>query len=758
MIGSLYSGISGIKTHQFGIDVTSNNIANVNTTGFRANSPEFKSLFATSLDYINANSPISNDYNYGSTVSANPINSNDGSYVSSDGQFNVAYSGKGWFVVGTNKNGAFDVNNPNYQNQQNYFTRDGSFSLDAEGYLVNSSGLYMYGINLGKIGEDGALTGTNNITQDYEKLAGSNLEPIRIPKDLYYRPTLTTEVDLAVNLNRTKNPKAITSVFKDADGNFDMQKFKDSDFGIFMDGSGKPIDAKNFKDIKISIEQDGNTITHEFIYGDAGENGFKTVGELIDKIKEKTGLDVGLKLNDEGNPIDCSLYITNNSMQDMEIDISGKLADKLGISAKDKKLNSSFASSIESFGFGKEYKDGEYVKYNGMIFQKNGDGVSAGNPLEDEGGWKIADSSSVADYDSNKEYKENDLIIVNGTIYKRTSEELGVDEEGNPIPPNEDTQGWEAVGESVNGEIPTYEEGQNYDENSYVLHNGVLYKKINGSGSTNPSEDRNGWRSINSNSISSTSLNVPSYTSNTEIFSDTGEKFILRNEFLLVEQGDKEAVPPIPEKWEVKTAIYDMEGKVMISDEEHTSEITFDAEGKPTAPAFDIPFLDGTINVDLTQADGKPTTNHAYTDSAVRAEWQDGTEAGLMKDIIINDDGVIIVNFTNGKNEPIGRFGLAAFVNDQGLSKVGGNLFKMNVTIRNGETVIVSGPPLMAWNENGYANLKYGKVLDHMLETSNVDTGTALTDLIVYQRGYQMSSKAISTADQLMQEAIGLKK
>ena len=82
----------------------------------------------------------------------------------------------------------------------------------------------------------------------------------------------------------------------------------------------------------------------------------------------------------------------------------------------------------------------------------------------------------------------------------------------------------------------------------------------------------------------------------------------------------------------------------------------------------------------------------------------------------------------------------------------------MNVTIRNGQTIVVSGPPLMAWNENGYANLKYGKVMDHMLETSNVDTGTALTDLIVYQRGYQMSSKAISTADQLMQEAIGLKK
>lgn len=58
MVGSFYNGISGIKTHQFGIDSTSNNIANVNTTGYRGNLPEFKSLFATNLNFINSNSPL----------------------------------------------------------------------------------------------------------------------------------------------------------------------------------------------------------------------------------------------------------------------------------------------------------------------------------------------------------------------------------------------------------------------------------------------------------------------------------------------------------------------------------------------------------------------------------------------------------------------------------------------------------------------------------------------------------------------------
>ena len=129
-----------------------------------------------------------------------------------------------------------------------------------------------------------------------------------------------------------------------------------------------------------------------------------------------------------------------------------------------------------------------------------------------------------------------------------------------------------------------------------------------------------------------------------------------------------------------------------------------------------------------------------------------------MKDIVINDDGIIMVNFSNGKIESVGRFGIAAFVNDQGLSKVGGNLFELNIRTINGVTSVVSGEPLLAWNEGGLAGLKFGRVLDKMLETSNVDTGTALTDLIVFQRGYQMSAKSITTADELMKEAIGLKR
>lgn len=765
MVGAFYNGISGVRTHQFGIDSTSNNIANINTIGYRANLPEFKSLFATNMDYVNASSPISNDYNYGSTIGSNAINANDGTYVSADGDYNVAYSGKGWFVVGLNKNGAFDINAPVYNGtQQNYFTRDGSFSLDGEGYLVNSSGYYMYGINLGKIAPDGTLTGTNNLEADYAGLSGSNLQPLQIPKNLQYKPTLTTEVGLSINLNRTQNPKGIENL-KDENDNFSMEKFLTQNLNAMMNAKGESLDPKHYKDISISIEQAGFTTKYTFTYG-AAENGFTTMGELMELIKEQTGLTLGLKLDSEGNPSDCSMYLSNGGAQDVKVSVSGKLADKLGLKANSINLESAFGSVIKDFVDNTEYQNQDYVKYQGMIFQKNGEGIANGNPLDNPDGWTLVDSSGVPPYQNAQatSYAKDSLVVSDGKVYRKLTD--NVTEITDPATgvisiaaPEEDAVNWEEVATAVRGEVAEYTDGTTYAQDSIVSYNGILYRKTNGAGNTNPTEDTNGWSMVSISSLSSTQLQVPTYETNTEIYSDSGEKFILKTQYILLEQANREVTPEVLERWEVRSSIYDGVGKVMVSENPTISEITFNDDGTANAPVFQVPFNGGSVSVDLTKtADGKTTSNFAYADSDVKSINQDGTEAGIMKEVIIDENGIIMVNFTNGKLEPIGRFGIAAFVNDQGLSKVGGNLFQMNARTINGQTAVVSGPPLLAWEEDGIARLKFGKVLDHMLETSNADTGTALTDLIVYQRGYQMSAKSITTADQLMQEAIQLKR
>ena len=96
------------------------------------------------------------------------------------------------------------------------------------------------------------------------------------------------------------------------------------------------------------------------------------------------------------------------------------------------------------------------------------------------------------------------------------------------------------------------------------------------------------------------------------------------------------------------------------------------------------------------------------------------------------------------------------FANDQGLKKVGGNLFALNPSTVNGETTQLSGNPKLVWDES--SNLKQGKILQGYVETSNVDVADALTNLILMQRGYSMNAKAFTTSDDLIKEAIALKR
>ncbi len=105
----------------------------------------------------------------------------------------------------------------------------------------------------------------------------------------------------------------------------------------------------------------------------------------------------------------------------------------------------------------------------------------------------------------------------------------------------------------------------------------------------------------------------------------------------------------------------------------------------------------------------------------------------------------------------MGRVGITAFVNDQGLKKVGGNLFSLDVQGFGGQVGMLSGPPLLGWDENS-GGLKFGQVIDNMIEYSNVNIADALTELIVFQRGYSFNAKAFTTGDDLIKEAIALKR
>ena len=109
-------------------------------------------------------------------------------------------------------------------------------------------------------------------------------------------------------------------------------------------------------------------------------------------------------------------------------------------------------------------------------------------------------------------------------------------------------------------------------------------------------------------------------------------------------------------------------------------------------------------------------------------------------DISISDDGFVFVK-SQGHSFLVGRLSTAGFRNDQGLEPMGGNLFQASQ---------YSGNP---FNSDTMNIIRGGA-----LERANIDYGSTLTQIMVYQKAFEASSKSITTSDEFLQTAIQMKK
>lgn len=138
MLRSLNTGISGLQQFQMQIDVVGNNIANVNTTGFKTGRTNFEDSFSQALSGTNT------QVGSGVNMAAISNNFNQGAVTSTAVGTDLAIAGEGFFMV----------RNP--IDSSLYATRAGDFRLDSTGYLVSNDGLRVQGYNdsaLGTIGD-----------------------------------------------------------------------------------------------------------------------------------------------------------------------------------------------------------------------------------------------------------------------------------------------------------------------------------------------------------------------------------------------------------------------------------------------------------------------------------------------------------------------------------------------------------------------------------------------------------------------------
>ncbi len=175
MLRSLYSGISGLRAHQTMLDVTGNNIANVNTAGYKGSSVQFQdtlSQLTRSGSTARAETGGTNAAQVGLGVQVAAISTNfaQGSAQATGRSTDMMISGDGFFI--TSKGG-----------EQSY-ARAGAFNFDSLGRLVSPDG----GLVQGWAAANGAVN------------SGGPLGNIRIAKDMVAPPTATSKAVLGGNL------------------------------------------------------------------------------------------------------------------------------------------------------------------------------------------------------------------------------------------------------------------------------------------------------------------------------------------------------------------------------------------------------------------------------------------------------------------------------------------------------------------------------------------------------------------------------
>ncbi|MBP9756363.1 MAG: flagellar hook protein FlgE, partial [Phenylobacterium sp.] len=161
--------------------------------------------------------------------------------------------------------------------------------------------------------------------------------------------------------------------------------------------------------------------------------------------------------------------------------------------------------------------------------------------------------------------------------------------------------------------------------------------------------------------------------------------------------------------------------------------------GASPAWATNLGITGQTINFDLTRLASRPET------SSVTQVNSDGASVGNVVGVEVDENGVVSAIFDNSEIRQVAKIALATFPNPDGLTPVSGNAYRP--TIQSGEFVLKE--PTVAGA---------GQIAASTLEASTVDLSAEFTGLISTQKAYSASSKIITTADQMLEELINIKR
>ncbi len=747
MISALWTGIAGLSSQQTALDNESNNIANVNTVGYKASRVSFADLMYQ--DSIGKGASVTNaekQYTQGS------LNLTGSSY-------DVALSGDGFFVV-SNKNFS--------GTSENYYTRAGNFRMGENGTLQDAAGNEVQGWAINAIDATSDVTSTNSnltyFTDLFTEIAGNQIiqfsnkiETYAAKMSDYTQSVKSDSSSLSGSGIKTKSTKicdieALISNYSKALESYAQNPEQTSSPSFsqtsIIDYPNSSSTMLNSEGDQIYIYIDGNKITQNYISTTATEE-FKTSLLQAGDTNNLTTVD------DTTDPLNQITTITptavNNTRYELTIGSTTVYYDS-DTTATTQEILDGLQEAIEDSGL--------------TGFSISNDGTN----LVLNYGNTTPTTSSVATYKSNA-VNSYDVEASRVTTYKALADQISnitglkaytVDSSNNLSTSNVDIlNGTIKIDSIIPGDSFTLGDlAEVSGTTEQIGTKNTLTNAVEGSGEAAVKSAMEALRNMisgnqqdvyessdilsddNSNTLSFNLGDTISYTINgtTVITDTTNNNYSEALEDLITKINSDATLQQIVEAKNIngklviesKNAGEEFSGVLVFNDglNSYTKEKNSDSSGNSGAGAE---FMQIVTTLDQTSSKSSlqlKLDTLGLTDSS-------------FGEFSVDDSGVITMT-QDGIDYIVGQLAIAQFNNNIGLEAVGDNL--LSATNK-------SGDPIYSVNNNNGTSVE-----SETLELSTADLSESLVNLMVFQRAFEANAKSITTADEILSTLINLKR
>lgn len=702
MVRSLYSGISGLRNHQVGMDVTGNNIANVNTVGFKAGRITFEESMAQLLQGASrpaGNAGGTNPLQVGLGMSVGSIDTilSQGNLQTTGQITDLALEGKAYFAF---SNG-----------EGNFYGRNGALQLDSLGRLVSpTNGFRLQGMTAATDGTYPPGSAIGDLRIPYgEKAPAQETNLVRFACNLDSDSEgLGTVAHSNRYLAQAEETDTMSSLI-DTDGN-DLGIQAGDQMIISVSGQDPQYvnvtSTMSMADFATEVQNYLRNVTGSaFITADA-TGGNLTVDATLDPAVNIVGLAV------TSSRPGSNSYVSNAFSFPPSIS-GGSSYTVTGIRAP-ATANDNLSDVFDANGQPLGLEVGDPININGAVGGRNIPTTSAvfNDPADPTSITTLADLANLIQ-------QAFRLPQSDGTIYDNPSVSINqANTDDDRIPDGSIViRGQREEAFAVNSISISATDGNNSVPAPRRFNANMSFTEIQAARNTG---------------VQGTSIVV---------YDESGDAHTITTQF--THSG-------IPGEWlwEITT-----EGGEQITGG-NRGRITFGQDGSPSSFTFDdnstafrFDPMNGSNEVDINLDVGTPGSYRGITQfrspSTTVAREQNGYAMGKLQEISIDETGEISGVYTNGISKSIARIYVAEFNNASGLMKVGDSMYSLSNN---------SGEAVMLRPGIGSAT----KIKPGALEMSNVELATEFTNMISTQRGFQANARVITTSDTMLQELVQL--